>query len=288
MMNFKKALRIGAAVIVMVLISAVGMQAQEEVGDFFFEVNYDTPLTIDLEEETVDLDSIRDAKEKKKQKKKVFYGIKTKKGFTKTGFGENIVIEQFYYLKEQEAIDPYVRDVYWYNFKKKKIVNSRRVDWDNGALLHGPYKKLLGEQVLEEGIFYKGLKHGRWVRLNRHDILQAKEKFYKGWPKHSQVAYWNKETRQIKEVIPIQYGEKEGYYYAFHENGNIAAVGEYHFDHKIGLWREYYPERGKKKREVQYSDYAFDDTYKPVILKEWNERGIVIYDREKYLRSISQ
>ena len=61
-MNFKKALRIGAAVIVMVLISAVGMQAQEEVGDFFFEVNYDTPLTIDLEEETVDLDSIRDAK----------------------------------------------------------------------------------------------------------------------------------------------------------------------------------------------------------------------------------
>ena len=28
---------------------------------------------------------------------------------------------------------------------------------------------------LEEGYFYKGVKHGRWMRYNTHDILQDKE-----------------------------------------------------------------------------------------------------------------
>ena len=44
-------------------------------------------------------------------------------------------------------------------------------------MMHGPYKKRLGEQIIEEGIFYYGLKHGRWVRFNRSDILQDKEFF---------------------------------------------------------------------------------------------------------------
>ncbi|MEM8894263.1 MAG: hypothetical protein AAGC88_06780 [Bacteroidota bacterium] len=259
----------------------------QDADDNWFEVDYSTPLTIDLDEQEDILDSLKQRKEKK-PKKKVFYGIKTKKGFTKTGFGDNVVVELFYYLKVHEDPDPYVRDIYWYNFKRKKLTNSRKIDLKNGAILHGPYKKMLGDQVLEEGIFYKGTKHGRWMRYNRHDILQAKEKYYKGWPKESQVAYWDKKTRQIREIIPVQFGEKEGYYYAFHENGNLAAMGEYHFDNKVGIWREFYPRRNRRKREIQYPEYAFDEVNKPVILKEWNEKGQVIYDREKYKRTLGQ
>lgn len=259
----------------------------QETTDNWFEVDYSTPLTIDLDAEEDMLDSLDERKEKK-PKKKVFYGIKTKKGFTKTGFGDNVVVELFYYLKEHEDPDPYVRDIYWYNFKKKKIVNSRKIDLNNGAILHGPYTKMLGDQVLEEGIFYKGTKHARWMRYNRHDILQVKEKYYKGWPKESQVAYWDKKTRQIREIIPVQFGEKEGYYYAFHENGSLAAMGEYHFDHKVGIWREFYPSKNRRKREIRYPEYAFDTVNHPYIMKEWDKNGKVIYDREAYQRSLGQ
>ena len=48
-------------------------------------------------------------------------------------------------------------------------------------MMHGPYKKRLGEQIIEEGMFYYGLKHDRWVRFNRSDILQDKEFFSLGW-----------------------------------------------------------------------------------------------------------
>lgn len=265
---------------------ATALAAQgQDVGDDFFTVDYDTPLTIDLDAEEEEADSLSN-KKAKKPKKNVFYGIKTKKGFSKTGFGNNVVVEQFHYLKVFEQPDPYVRDVFWYDFKKKKITNSRSFDPDNAAILHGPYKKMLGEQVLEEGIFYKGVRHGRWMRYNRNDILQAKEKFYKGWAKESQVTYWDREKTKLKEVIPVQFGEKEGYYYAFHENGMLAAMGEYHFDHKIGLWREFYPEKNRRKKEVLYSEYAFEKVLEPVVTKEWNRKGVQIYDREKYLQSI--
>ncbi len=257
----------------------------QEIDDAF-TVSYDTPLTIDLEsEEEIDDEELIESK-KKKPKKNVFYGLKTKRGFTKTGFGSRLVVEQFHYLKDFVEPEPYVRDIYWYDFKKKKIVKSRRIDKKNGVILHGPYVKKLGEQVLEEGIFYKGTKHGRWIKLNRHDILQSKEKFYKGWPKESKVSYWNKETRQIREIIPVQFGEKEGYYYAFHKSGRIAATGEYHFDHKVGIWSEYYDSRRRKKREIQYPEDPFDDEFEPYILKEWDENGKLIYDHHKFLKAI--
>lgn len=258
--------------------------AQEYDDDDFFMVDYDTPLTLDLDAEDDAGDTLR-SKKKKKTKKNVFYGRKTKKTFSKTGFGNSLVIEQFYYLKKHEAPDPYVRDVFWYDFKKKKITNNRNYDPDKSGILHGPYRKMLGDQVIEEGIFYLGMRHGRWVRFNRHDILQDKEKFYKGWPKESKVTYWDNEKKQLKEVIPVQFGEKEGYYYAFHENGTLAAMGEYHFDQKVGIWREFYPERNRRKREIIYSDLPFDKQHSPVITKEWDRKGRIIYDRDKFLRT---
>ena len=44
-------------------------------------------------------------------------------------------------------------------------------------MMHGPYKKRVGDQIIEEGIFYYGLKHDRWLRYNSSDILQNKEFF---------------------------------------------------------------------------------------------------------------
>lgn len=250
-----------------------------------FTVNYDTPLTIDLEAEDEEQDDL--LKPKKKMKRKVFYGLKVKKGYARTGQGNRTRFDEFRYLKKPVAIDPYVRDIYWYNFKKKEIMNSRNFDPDEGVLLHGPYVKRLGEQVLEEGIFYKGMKHGRWVRYNKYDILQDKEKYYKGWPKLSKVAYYDKERKQLREIIPIQLGEKEGNYFAFYKSGKIAAKGEYQFDYKVGVWIEYYDQRRRKKREIQYSEDPFDKQFTPYIIREWDDKGVLIYDREQHQKALS-
>ncbi|WP_422361375.1 toxin-antitoxin system YwqK family antitoxin [Reichenbachiella sp.] len=252
-------------------------QSQDYTEDDF-ESQYEKPLTVDLD--ATDLESILEPK-KKKPKRNVFYGKKTRKGFTRQGFGGNTVTELFTVLKVYEDPLPYVRDIYWYDFRKRKIIRSRKINKDNAGILHGPYKKMLGDQVIEEGIFYMGTKHGRWSTWNKHNILQTKEKYYKGWPKESLVAYHNKEKKQLEEIIPIHFGEKEGNYYAFHKSGNLAAVGEYHFDHKVGLWREYYDIRNRRKREIFYSKDPFDDEFSPYIIREWDKRGKLIYERKE-------
>ncbi|WP_252737129.1 toxin-antitoxin system YwqK family antitoxin [Reichenbachiella agariperforans] len=242
------------------------------------ENEYEVPLTVDLDAEEEDREI---ELKKKKPKRKVFYGKKTRKGYTRTGFGDNVVLELFFYLKVYEEPVPYVRDVYWYDFRRRKIVNSRKIDEGNAGILHGPYKKMLGDQILEEGVFYMGVKHGRWSEWNKHNILQNKEKYYKGWPKESLVSYHNREERQIEEIIPVHYGEKEGNYYAFHESGNLAAYGEYQFDHRVGIWREYYDQRNRRKREIIYSKDPFDEDFVPYIIREWDEHGKLIYENDK-------
>lgn len=272
-------LRIG--IFILPLLLAMGTAFAQEAEEFSFEPKYDSPLTIDLE--SLDEENDKVELRKKKPKRNVYYGVKTKKGFTRTGFGENVVVELFNYLKEYEEPDQYVRDIYWYNFKRKRIVSSRNIDKEYAGILHGPYQKVLGDQVLEEGFFYKGTKHGRWVELNKSDILLNKEKYYKGWPRESKIAYWDTERTKLKEVIPIEYGEREGYYYAFHENGQVAVMGEYKFDGKVGVWREYYPVRNRRKREVEYGPDPFDKNFSPYILREWNDKGELIYDRERLM-----
>lgn len=266
------------------LFIAFAASAQDD--DDPFTVNYDTPLTIDLEADEENADDLIKPK-KKKMKRNVFYGLKVKKGFARTGQGNRTRFEEFRYLKKPVDVNPYVRDIYWYHFKKKKILNSRKFDPEQGVLLHGPYQKRLGEQVLEEGIFYKGMKHGRWVRYNRYDILQDKEKYYKGWPKQSKVVYYDKERTKLREIIPVQLGEKEGNFFAFYENGRVAAKGEYQFDHKVGIWIEYYNQSKRKKREIQYPEDPFDESFEPYIIREWNSKGVLVYDRAQRQKELS-
>jgi antitoxin component YwqK of YwqJK toxin-antitoxin module len=95
------------------------------------------------------------------------------------------------------------------------------------------------------------------------------------------VTYYDPSDRKkMKEMIPIEFGEKEGFYYLFHENGNVAVQGEYHWDQKVGDWTEYYP-NGKRKKIVSYSKEAFDEALKPYVKAEWNEKGKEIYKNTK-------
>jgi antitoxin component YwqK of YwqJK toxin-antitoxin module len=240
----------------------------------------DTPASLDFGKEEEPINTTK----KKKPKKKVFYGIKTKKGFTRKGFGEKVTYETFFYLKKPEKPQTFVRDIWWYDYDRREIRKTSTFDPAKGVLLHGPYKRKQGEILLEEGIFYKGTKHGRWMKYTRDSTLVDKEKYYRGWPKESVVTYYDPgERKRMKEITPIEYGEKEGYYYAFHENGTLAVSGEFKWDQKVGDWTEYY-QTGKRKKIVSYTKEPFDKSMRPFIRAEWNEKGKEIYRNNKMIK----
>jgi len=80
----------------------------------------------------------------------------------------------------------------------------------------------------------------------------------------------------MKEITPIEYGEKDGYYYRFFENGQIAISGEYRWDQKIGDWVEYYPNK-RRKKIIAYPEKPFENTRRPYTKAEWNEKGKQVY-----------
>jgi antitoxin component YwqK of YwqJK toxin-antitoxin module len=247
----------------------------ENRDDIEFIIERSQPLTIDLEEE----EKPDQKKKKEKRKKNEFYGYKTKKGFTRTGYGDNVTVEIFYFLKEWVEPDPYVPEIYWFDFRRKRIRNTGTIDKKYGRILHGPYKKIKGDQIIEEGIFYVGTKHGRWTKYDNNDILVEKQKYYRGWPKESMVKYYDEDRKKLKEVIPVIYGEKEGDYYYFHENGEIAVKGQFKYGEKVGKWTEYYDALRRAKKQIQYKEDPYDATFIPYVLKEWNRRGELTYEK---------
>jgi antitoxin component YwqK of YwqJK toxin-antitoxin module len=262
--------------ILMASFSRVSAQ-DEEVQDERFTI--DTPVTLNFEEEEEE----EPEKKKKKVKKKVFYGIKTRKGFTRKGYGNRITYELFYVLKKPQTPQTFVRDIYWYDYTRKEVRKTERFDPDKGVLLHGPYEKRMGEVVLERGIFYKGTKHGRWLTYDRDSVLKDKKKYFRGWPKESLVSYYDAERKKMKEITPIEYGEKDGYYYRFFENGQMAITGEYRWDQKIGDWVEYYPNK-RRKKIIAYPKEPFEESIRPYIKAEWNEKGKQIYRNNRASR----
>lgn len=252
------------------------VQGEEQEQDQRFTI--DTPVTLDFEKE----EKVEE-KKKKKPKKKVFYGLKTKKGFTRKGYGERITYETFFFLKKPEKPQTFVRDLFWFDFNRKEIrrTSPQSFDTKKGVLLHGPYKKMQGNVVLEEGIYFKGTRHGRWLTYSRDSVLMDKNKYFKGWPKESLVSYYDpNERKKMKEITPIEFGEKEGYYYRFYENGQMAVAGEYQWDQRVGDWTEYYP-GNKRKKIITYPQKPFDKTMKPYIKVEWNDKGKEIYRNNK-------
>jgi antitoxin component YwqK of YwqJK toxin-antitoxin module len=265
-------------VFIFLVFLSFGISAQEkEKPEEDQRFSIDTPATLEFQLDEKE----EEPKKKKKVKKRVFYGLKTKKGFTRKGYGERVTYELFHYLKKPTTPQTFVRDIYWYDFTRKEIRKTTTFDPSKGVLLHGPYEKRQGEIVLQKGIFYKGTKHGRWLTYNRDSVLTDKEKYYRGWPRESEVSYYDPhERKKMKEIVPIEFGEKEGYYYRFYENGQVAVVGEYHWDRPVGDWTEYYP-NNKRKKILTYPKEPFEEESKPFVKAEWNDKGKEIYRNNK-------
>jgi len=222
---------------------------------------------------------------KKKPKKRMFYGVMTRKAFIKKQTGRKVSYETFYYLKRGQDVQPYVKDIYWFHTKKKKIfigvINPK--DKAFAKILHGPYKKMTDGKVEEEGIFYFGSKHGRWMyeKLSGEEMLVTdKDKFYKGFPKESIFSYFDVDKTKIKEVVPQKNGDKHGEYCKFSETGNLLSEGKYEYNVKIGKWTDYFDTNKRKmKRQIQYAKTWDEKEFQPYTLIEYDEKGKVIYDK---------
>lgn len=243
--------------------------------------------TVILEEEEEE----EEEEKKKKRKKKVFYGMKTKKGRISRFAGGKQLYEEFYYLKDYVQPNSYVREKYYYDPEDRKIKYNSSVKNTEVLILHGPYKRYLDGQLIAEGIFYIGTKHGRWMEYFSNEVLKDKQKYFKGWPKEAEITYYDAEATKVKEVIPIVHGKKEGTYYYFHDNGVVGVTGDYENDERIGVWKEYYKyrrNRRNRKKEVQFAEDGYDKEFRPYILKEWNNEGELLYDRDVQKRRLSQ
>lgn len=243
-------------------------------------------LELMLSEEELGVEEEEKKRKKKKKKKKVYFGLKTKKGFAKKGTS-TVTTELFRYVSMEHLMEnPYQQAIHYYDAKKKRLreddYNTVRKKLKKGekiVLLHGEYRQIKEGIIREEGFFYKGLKHGEWSEYDRKDILIERVKYDLGWLEASKITYYDAAETKLKEVIPILHDRIEGTYYRFYENGYIAEKGEYANNVRIGLWREYYPNLQRKK-DTQHP-YRWWVEEKPYLLREWNERGEMVYDHDR-------
>jgi hypothetical protein len=216
---------------------------------------------------------------KKKAKKNIWFGIKTKKSYTRRELRDQEIIEFFNYTDASRKSDPYIRDVFWFDQSKREIKKSG-YEPGKGYLLHGPYERIINEVVVESGMYYYGTKHKTWMLYDSKNILQDKNHYFEGWPRESRITYHKRKTNVIEEIIPVQYGLEEGNYFYFYEDKQIAVTGEYGYGEKVGLWTEYWDLNSTKtirKREIQYQEAAYTKNFRPYIRAEWDKDGNLIY-----------
>jgi len=253
--------------------------------------NEDQPnLRYELSDEEAKLakeEEKQNKKRKKKKKKKIYFGLKTKGGFTKTG-SSTITLEIFRMIEEDTYLikDSYQKEIYYYDTKAKRIKQDSYDDFRaklkkglSAYLLHGQYQKYRNQELREEGYYYKGLKHDKWTEYDGKGILTEKVTFHLGYPEDSEITYYDAGQKKVKEIIPIMHNRKEGKYYRFYENGVVAESGDYQNNCKVGTWREWHENRARKE-DRQYPQRWWEEK-EPLLLRQWTEQGVMTYDIDR-------
>lgn len=228
-----------------------------------------------------------DKKAKSKASKTDYEGFSMIKAYTKLGSGDRTVVEEFYILKDNDAAKPlpYIREVFRYYQRTGRVTSSVVKDDDKGLLLHGPYKRYQNGDLVEEGHYYAGMKDGRWEKYDANFMLTDKMHWHRGTPAESRLSYYDSTHRKIKEVVPIEYGNVKGTYFAFHENGLLAEEGKYDNGVKVGRWTQFYPispsGRRMRRKLTQYASDQWDTAFESYTISEWDERGKITYERAK-------
>ncbi len=238
---------------------------------------------ITLEDEKPEIsDSIPDAD--LKVKKNFYYGEYTRKRFTSFRDRNSEDYRLFNVLREPVKVDDYVRDIFYYDTRNDVIARTQGRGQTIEEVLHGPYERIVNDITIEKGNFIFGMKHETWLYQRMDSTLFDKEHYNKGWLRDAVITYYDEDTKtKVKEVIPYQYGKKEGIYYRFFEHGGVAVTGEFFYDYKVGVWTEYhnFPGTVVRKREIQYPSQFYNWDFEPYIRREWNRNSQTVYVSNK-------
>lgn len=227
---------------------------------------------------------------KKAIKKNEYEGIKMEKRIAVFGNGARQTTEEFNILDDEAEISMYARDIRWYDPDMQRTTTNPIKDWENVTILHGPYKRFVADELVEEGFFYLGTKHGRWESYGKDvdgDIaLLDKQYFSKGNPAASKITYYDEAKTKIKEIIPIVYGKQSGSYFAYYPSGNLQAEGHYDEGEKVGKWIEYYEfgQSGRRKKETQYQKDKYDEGFESFVIREYDNNGKLTFENTEALK----
>ncbi len=220
------------------------------------------------------------SKKEKKAPKDEYVGIKMVASSASFGNGNSATFEEFNVVKEDDLeASTYAPEVRWYDYKLRRTVTTPIKDKNYSQILHGPYKRYVGEELVEEGNFYMGTKDGRWERYGKEFdqdlVLLDKQYFWRGFPLDSKVSFYDKEEKKLKEVIPVTNGKTTGMYYAFYDGGQKKMEGHMDDSVKVGVWREFYQfgSGGRTKKVMQYGKDKFDTDFIPFVTEEYDEKG---------------
>lgn len=210
-----------------------------------------------------------------------YEGLKVEKQTLRQGSGSRMTYSEFYTLREYKQPDNYSRRLYWFDHKANRIVEGVGRDKSRNDLMHGPYKKYLGDLLVEEGWYYMGTKHGRWELYDKNYNLLNKEYYEKGFARDAEISYYDESQRKIKEVLPRNFDKVTGEYFFFNESGTLAEQGMMDDSVRVGQWIEYYPTGNRRKKEIQYGKDCFDTSFESYVIREYDERGKMIFESPK-------
>ncbi|WP_141765601.1 toxin-antitoxin system YwqK family antitoxin [Hymenobacter coccineus] len=242
-------------------------------------------VAITKAEERAAKDKEKDAQRKPSKKKKIFLGERIKRGFAKSGGkGRNQAIEIFYYLKYFQQPNVQAPARFYFDPKKHKIFKAAAGELDPSAkILHGPYKKLQNNKVMETGFYALGVKHLRWERFDRNGVLLSKIHYEMGFPRDANITYFDAGHTMLKEVVPYVNGKLEGDYARYTATGQREWSGQFENGRRVGVWTNYWPvKRNFRHFEYQYPESGFDpEVEEPELLKQFTRDGLAVYDKEK-------
>jgi len=242
-------------------------------------------VVISKEQERAAKEAEKAAQRKPKKKKKVFLGEKIKRAFAKSGpKGRNQIIEIFYFLKYPQKLNAYAPAHCYYDTKKHKILKLAAAEEDAPTLkiLHGPYKKMQNNKVLEMGYYALGTRHLRWEKFDKNGVLLTKIHYEMGFPRDANVSYYGNDRSLINEVVPYVNGRLEGDYAKFLIDGQPEWRGQFENGRKVGIWSQYWGFRNRRRYEYQYAESGYDpEVTEPELVREYNRNAILIYDKEK-------
>ena len=221
---------------------------------------------------------------KKRIKKNVFLGERIKKGFIKSGpKGRNQTIEVFYYLKTFRQPDPMAPAAYYYSPKKRKIYKATaELDPTTDKILHGPYKRMQNNKVLETGYFNHGTRHLRWEKFDIKGTLLTKIHYELGFPRDANISYYDAGNTMLKEVVPYVNGKLEGDYVKYRNDGRREWTGKFENGHRVGEWTNFGDYKKYPHYVFQYGESGYEpEIEEPELIREYSRGGSVIFDKEK-------